>query len=72
MVVNSNLEEVALEKPYQSRATKNLKNLKLDTHKLEWHRDRVETWLAGDRIAPITIDCALTRACNFQCYRLMI
>ncbi len=43
------------------------KNLILDGHKLEWHRDRVEAWLAGERIAPITIDCALTRACNMRC-----
>lgn len=44
-----------------------LKNLILDSHKLEWHRDRVEAWLAGELIAPITIDCALTRACNLRC-----
>lgn len=41
--------------------------LNLDSHKLLWHRDRVESWLRGDRIAPITIDCALTRACNQNC-----
>lgn len=39
----------------------------LDGHKLLWHRDRVEAWLKGERIAPITIDCALTRACNYKC-----
>jgi len=39
----------------------------LDGHKLEWHRDRVEAWLRGERIAPITIDCALTRACTYKC-----
>ena len=44
-----------------------MKNLILDGHKLEWHRDKVEAWLAGERIAPITIDCALTRKCNFRC-----
>jgi MoaA/NifB/PqqE/SkfB family radical SAM enzyme len=63
----SKLKNAVLKEPYQSRATKNLKNLVLDTHKLEWHRPRVEKWLAGDLIAPITIDCALSRACNFQC-----
>ncbi|MBA3015874.1 MAG: radical SAM protein [Proteobacteria bacterium] len=42
-------------------------NLILDGHKLEWHRERVEAWLAGEHIAPITIDCALTRACNLRC-----
>ncbi|MCG2660030.1 MAG: radical SAM protein [Kiritimatiellae bacterium] len=42
-------------------------NLILDGHKLLWHRDRLEKWLAGERIAPITIDCALTRACSYRC-----
>ena len=42
-------------------------NLILDGHKLAWHRERVEAWLAGEHIAPITIDCALTRACNLRC-----
>jgi len=39
----------------------------LDGHKLAWHKDRVDAWLAGERVAPITIDCALTRNCNFKC-----
>lgn len=39
----------------------------LDGHKLNWHRDRVEAWLRGERIAPITIDCALTRRCTYKC-----
>lgn len=39
----------------------------LDGTKLPWHRERVEAWLRGERIAPITIDCALTRACNYRC-----
>ena len=39
----------------------------LDGHKLSRHRDRVETWLAGERIVPITIDMALTRRCTQRC-----
>lgn len=39
----------------------------LDSHKLAWHTERVESWLNGERIAPITIDCALTRACTYRC-----
>lgn len=39
----------------------------LDGHKLSWHRERVEAWLRGERIAPITIDCALTRRCTYRC-----
>lgn len=44
-----------------------MSGLLLDHHKLEWHADRVRAWLAGERIAPITMDCALTRACNYRC-----
>lgn len=43
------------------------KDLILDGHKLAWHADRVNAWLRGERIAPITIDCALTRKCNYRC-----
>jgi MoaA/NifB/PqqE/SkfB family radical SAM enzyme len=39
----------------------------LDGTKILWHRDRVEAWLQGERIAPVTIDLALTRACNYRC-----
>ncbi|MHB8883216.1 MAG: radical SAM protein [Thermodesulfovibrionales bacterium] len=39
----------------------------LDGHKLLWHKERVEAWLRGERIAPITIDCSLTRACGYKC-----
>jgi len=39
----------------------------LDGHKLQWHTNRVERWLAGEHIAPITIDCSLTQACTYKC-----
>ncbi len=39
----------------------------LDGTKIEWHLDRVKAWERGERIAPITIDMALTRACNYAC-----
>ena len=32
----------------------------LDGTKIGWHLDRVEKWQKGERIAPITIDMALT------------
>ncbi|MBU1367055.1 MAG: radical SAM protein [Candidatus Omnitrophica bacterium] len=44
-----------------------MNELILDGHKLLWHRDRVERWLAGERIVPITIDCSLTRRCTYRC-----
>lgn len=42
-------------------------DLILDGTKIAWHLDRVEQWRAGKRVAPITIDMALTRACNYSC-----
>ncbi len=39
----------------------------LDGQKLAWHKDRVDAWLQGERIAPITIDCSLTRKCTYRC-----
>ncbi len=43
------------------------RGLVLDGTKILWHKERVEAWLRGERIAPITIDMALTRACNYRC-----
>ena len=60
----------------QNRETKDLtlvfnqkivNGLLLDGDKLAWHKDRVEAWQRGERIAPVTIDMALTRACNARC-----
>jgi MoaA/NifB/PqqE/SkfB family radical SAM enzyme len=42
-------------------------DLILDGTKIGWHLDRVRAWERGERIAPITVDMALTRACNFSC-----
>jgi len=39
----------------------------LDATKIAWHQERIQQWLNGERIAPITIDMALTRACNYGC-----
>lgn len=39
----------------------------LDGTKIQWHMDRVRAWENGERIAPITIDMALTRACQYSC-----
>ena len=39
----------------------------LDSHKLPFHFDRVEAWAAGERIAPVSVDMALTRACGAMC-----
>ncbi len=40
----------------------------LDGTKIAWHQDRIKAWERGERIAPVTIDMALTRACNYGCH----
>lgn len=42
-------------------------NLILDSHKLSYHFDRVQAWESGERIAPVSVDMALTRACGAMC-----
>ena len=39
----------------------------LDSHKLSFHMDRVNAWEAGERIAPVSVDMSLTRACGAMC-----
>ena len=39
----------------------------LDGTKVQWHTERIAAWERGERFAPITIDMALTRACNYSC-----
>lgn len=39
----------------------------LDSHKLPHHFERVQAWEAGERIAPVSVDMALTRACGAMC-----
>lgn len=40
----------------------------LDGTKIAWHWERIQAWNRGERVAPITIDMALTRACNYGCH----
>ena len=40
----------------------------LDGTKIAYHQERLEKWKRGERFAPITIDMALTRACNYRCH----
>ena len=42
-------------------------NLILDNHKLAYHYDRVEAWQQGEKIAPVSVDMALTRSCGAMC-----
>ena len=39
----------------------------LDSHKLPYHFDRVQAWENGEKISPVSVDMALTRACGAMC-----
>jgi len=39
----------------------------LDSHKLAYHIERVSGWENGERIAPVSVDMSLTRACGAMC-----
>lgn len=39
----------------------------LDGTKINWHTERLRMWERGERFAPISIDMALTRACQYRC-----
>ena len=39
----------------------------IDGTKIGWHRDRVEAWMRGERVAPITMDISCTRRCQAAC-----
>ncbi len=41
--------------------------LVLDSHKLSFHYDRIKDWEAGVKIAPVSVDMALTRSCGAMC-----
>lgn len=42
-------------------------DLVLDSHKLPFHFEHVQAWESGERINPIGVDMALTRACGAMC-----
>lgn len=60
-------QEFQEEKMVECEKKEEKERLILDGTKLAWHKERMEAWLRGERIAPITIDCALTRRCNYNC-----
>lgn len=50
-----------------SSALPELYDLVLDGSKVGWYPDRIAAWQRGEKIAPITIDAAWTRKCNYAC-----
>jgi len=51
----------------QKEVATNSGKLILDSHKLGYHFERVAAWEAGERVAPVSVDMALTRACGAMC-----
>lgn len=43
------------------------KQLIIDGTKVGWYKDRVLAWQRGEKIAPVTIDYAMTRECQAAC-----
>jgi len=45
----------------------NPNDLLLDGSKVGWYPERIAAWQRGEKIAPITMDVAWTRKCNYAC-----
>ena len=43
------------------------KEMALDSSNIGYHRERVEAWARGERVAPIFMDVAWTRRCQAAC-----
>jgi len=39
----------------------------MDSHKLFWHLERLESWQKGERVAPLHIDMGISSGCNMAC-----
>lgn len=42
-------------------------NIRMDSHKLIYHPDRVSKWLKGEPVYPIEMEIGLSGACNHRC-----
>src|ERR1035437_10205020 len=42
-------------------------DLLLDGSKIGFYAERIAAWQRGEKIAPITMDVAFTRKCNYAC-----
>ena len=42
-------------------------NIRMDSHKLIYHPQRVSEWMRGENIYPIELEIGLTNACNHRC-----
>lgn len=53
---------------YQTTTSVGGKELALDGSNIGYHKERVEAWARGERVAPIFMDIAWTRKCQAACY----
>ncbi|HJS81320.1 MAG TPA: radical SAM protein [Nitrososphaera sp.] len=53
--------------PELVNAILNPHDLLLDGTKVGFYKERIEAWQRGEKIAPITMDVAWTRKCNYAC-----
>lgn len=44
-----------------------MNNIRIDSHKLIYHPDRVARWRRGEKIFPINMEICLTGSCNHRC-----
>lgn len=42
-------------------------DLRIDSHKLIFHPDRVSKWLSGGNIYPLTVEISISGGCNHRC-----
>ena len=42
-------------------------DLLLDGTKVGWYKERIDAWMRGEKIPPVTMDVAWTRKCNYAC-----
>jgi len=65
-IVRFQIEEVK-KKGLTDSAINPRERFHLDSTKIAYHKDRVEAWQRGEKVAPITIDMALTQKCSYAC-----
>ena len=53
---------------FTTETTVGEQKLTLDGTNIGYHKERVEAWARGERVAPIFIDVAWTRKCQAACY----
>lgn len=64
--IKSQIEEVK-QKGFVNNNINPREKFHLDTSKIAYHKERVEAWLSGKKVAPITMDMALTQKCTYGC-----